>query len=52
MRTANNHLYFLIILLISIPCGVRGQTSYKEKKVKPNVVFIYADDLGRGFHRI
>ncbi len=47
MKT-QNFLYFIAALFILISCGTKDKHSPRANNNHPNVVFIYADDLGRG----
>lgn len=41
-------LSLMVMLLLLISCGIKEPNSSKDRDSLPNVVFIYADDLGRG----
>lgn len=48
MIRANKNVCLIAALFFLISCGTRDHESSTEKKSLPNVVLIYADDLGRG----
>ncbi len=48
MSATTKNLFLLAFLLLLLSCGTSDQASSTDQESLPNVVFIYADDLGRG----
>ncbi|MEQ9287648.1 MAG: arylsulfatase [Cyclobacteriaceae bacterium] len=48
MIRLTKNISVIAVFLFLVSCGIREQKSAEPTEKRPNVVFIYADDLGRG----